>query len=30
VISKDNVSVRVNAVIYFRVLDPEKAVIVLV
>jgi regulator of protease activity HflC (stomatin/prohibitin superfamily) len=27
VISKDNVSVRVNAVIYFRVLDPEKAVI---
>jgi regulator of protease activity HflC (stomatin/prohibitin superfamily) len=27
VISKDNVSVQVNAVIYFRVLDPEKAVI---
>ncbi len=27
VISKDNVSVRVNAVIFFRVLDPEKAVI---
>ena len=27
VISKDNVSVRVNAVIYFRVLDAEKAVI---
>jgi regulator of protease activity HflC (stomatin/prohibitin superfamily) len=27
VISKDNVSVRVNAVVYFRVLDPEKAVI---
>src|SRR5262249_7380935 len=27
VISKDNVSVRVNAVLYFRVLDPEKAVI---
>jgi regulator of protease activity HflC (stomatin/prohibitin superfamily) len=27
VISKDNVSVRVNAVIYFRVIDPEKAVI---
>jgi regulator of protease activity HflC (stomatin/prohibitin superfamily) len=27
VISKDNVSVRVNAVIYFRILDPEKAVI---
>jgi regulator of protease activity HflC (stomatin/prohibitin superfamily) len=27
VISKDNVSVRVNAVIYFRVLDPERAVI---
>lgn len=27
VISQDNVSVRVNAVIFFRVLDPEKAVI---
>jgi len=27
VISRDNVSVKVNAVIYFRVLDPEKAVI---
>jgi regulator of protease activity HflC (stomatin/prohibitin superfamily) len=27
VISKDNVSVRVNAVLYFRVIDPEKAVI---
>lgn len=27
VISKDNVSVRVNAVIYFRVLDPQKATI---
>ncbi|MCC6001041.1 MAG: slipin family protein [Pararhodobacter sp.] len=27
VISKDNVSVRVNAVIYFRVVDPEKATI---
>jgi regulator of protease activity HflC (stomatin/prohibitin superfamily) len=27
VISKDNVSVRVNAVIYFRVIDPERAVI---
>ncbi|MDY6828047.1 MAG: slipin family protein [Pseudomonadota bacterium] len=27
VISRDNVSVRVNAVIYFRVIDPEKAVI---
>jgi regulator of protease activity HflC (stomatin/prohibitin superfamily) len=26
VISKDNVSVKVNAVVYFRVLDPEKAV----
>ncbi|MGQ0588875.1 MAG: slipin family protein [Sphingosinicella sp.] len=25
VISRDNVSVRVNAVIYFRVIDPEKA-----
>ncbi len=27
VITRDNVSVRVNAVIYFRVMDPEKAVI---
>ncbi len=27
VISKDNVTVRVNAVLYFRVVDPEKAVI---
>jgi regulator of protease activity HflC (stomatin/prohibitin superfamily) len=27
VISKDNVSVRVNAVIYFRVIDPDKATI---
>ena len=27
VISRDNVSVQVNAVIYFRVLDPEKAII---
>jgi len=27
VISRDNVSVRVNAVIYFRVIDPEKSVI---
>lgn len=27
VISKDNVSVRVNAVVYFRVIDPEKATI---
>ena len=27
VISKDNVSVRVNAVVYFRVMDPEKAII---
>jgi regulator of protease activity HflC (stomatin/prohibitin superfamily) len=27
VISRDNVSVRVNAVIYYRVLDPEKAII---
>jgi regulator of protease activity HflC (stomatin/prohibitin superfamily) len=27
VISKDNVSVRVNAVVYFRVMDPERAVI---
>jgi regulator of protease activity HflC (stomatin/prohibitin superfamily) len=27
VISRDNVSVKVNAVIYFRVMDPQKAVI---
>ncbi|MBX3498630.1 MAG: slipin family protein [Alphaproteobacteria bacterium] len=27
VISRDNVSVRVNAVVYFRVLEPEKAII---
>ncbi len=27
VISRDNVSVKVNAVVYFRVIDPEKAVI---
>lgn len=27
VISHDNVSVRVNAVVYFRVIDPEKAVL---
>jgi regulator of protease activity HflC (stomatin/prohibitin superfamily) len=27
VISQDNVSVHVNAVVYFRVLDPEKAII---
>lgn len=27
VISKDNVSVRVNAVVYFRIIDPERAVI---
>lgn len=27
VISKDNVSVQVNAVVYFRVVDPQKAVI---
>jgi regulator of protease activity HflC (stomatin/prohibitin superfamily) len=27
VISRDNVSVKVNAVVYFRVVDPEKAVI---
>ena len=27
VISKDNVSVQVNAVIYFRIVDPEKAII---
>ena len=27
IITRDNVSVRVNAVVYFRVVDPEKAVI---
>lgn len=27
VISRDNVSVQVNAVVYFRVIDPEKAII---
>jgi regulator of protease activity HflC (stomatin/prohibitin superfamily) len=27
VISRDNVSVKVNAVVYFRIVDPEKAVI---
>jgi len=27
VISRDNVSVKVNAVVYFRVVDPDKAVI---
>lgn len=27
VISRDNVSVRVNAVVYFRVVDPERAII---
>ena len=27
VISRDNVSVKVNAVIYFRVVDPQKAII---
>jgi regulator of protease activity HflC (stomatin/prohibitin superfamily) len=27
VITRDNVSIKVNAVIYFRVLDPEKAII---
>lgn len=27
VISRDNVSVRVNAVVYFRIIDPERAVI---
>jgi len=27
VISRDNVTVRVNAVLYFRVVDPEKAII---
>ena len=27
VISRDNVSVKVNAVVYFRVIDPEQAII---
>ena len=27
VISRDNVSVRVNAVVYFRVIDPERAIV---
>ena len=27
VISRDNVSVKVNAVVYFRVIDPAKAII---
>src|SRR5262245_22126929 len=27
VISRDNVSVKVNAVLYFRILDPERAII---
>ncbi|RAP33155.1 hypothetical protein DID75_02995 [Candidatus Marinamargulisbacteria bacterium SCGC AG-410-N11] len=27
IISRDNISVRVNAVLYFKVLDPEKAII---
>lgn len=27
VITKDNVSVKVNAVVYFRVMEPEKAVV---
>jgi len=27
VISRDNVSVKVNAVVYFRVIDPERAII---
>ena len=27
VISRDNVSVKVNAVIYFRIVDPEKAIL---
>ena len=27
VISRDNVSVKVNAVVYFRVIDPEKVII---
>jgi len=30
VITKDNVTVRVNAVLYFRVFDPEKAVVAVV
>jgi len=27
VITRDNVSVKVNAVVYFRVVDPQKAII---
>ena len=27
VISRDNVSVKVNAVLYFRIVDPERAII---
>src|SRR5499433_3000740 len=27
VITRDNVSIKVNAVIYFRVVDPEKAIV---
>ena len=27
IITKDNVSVKVNAVLYFRVMDPEKAIV---
>ena len=27
IITKDNVTVKVNAVIYFRVMDPRKAII---
>src|ERR1700741_2444150 len=27
VITRDNVSVKVNAVVYFRIIDPQKAVI---
>ena len=27
VITRDNVSIKVNAVLYFRVMDPEKAII---
>lgn len=27
VISRDNVSIKVNAVVYFRVIDPEKSII---
>ena len=27
VISRDNVSVKINAVLYFRVMDPQKAII---